>query len=276
LGLSAARLDAVWWLAVPLLVTMLVLMPLAVRRIWRTEALERGPLRQEIERICQTRRCAVRDILVWHTGGTMANAAAVGMSRWLRFILISDVLLARLTAWQIAAVVRHELAHLRRWHLPLRLAMLLLPVSAWLAAKSIWPQLPSAGVALAASWGPVGGLVTIAAMPLAMLTYAVVVVGWYSRLLEHDADLDACLDDAGQFDADAASSFATALAALSGRGDEGRLSRWMHPSLVERLRFIEHLARQPVAIAAYRRRLRRIAALMISAYAAGAATILAA
>jgi Zn-dependent protease with chaperone function len=253
---------------------MLVLMPLAVRQIWRTEPLADGPLRATIEGLCQSRRCAVRDVLVWHTGGTMANAAAVGMSRRLRFILISDVLLARLSAGQVAAVVRHELAHLARWHLPLRLAMLLLPVSGWLAARHIWPELPSAAALLAESLGPAGRLASAVAMPLAMLAYAVVVVGWYSRLLEHDADLEACLDDGGQFDRAAAEHFVTALASLSGGGDESRLSRWMHPAFVERLHFIERVANQPLVGRRFRRRLWSVAAALTGFYVLAGAALL--
>jgi Zn-dependent protease with chaperone function len=177
-GVAATNLDAAWWLVIPLLVTMLVLMPAAVRRIWRTTPLEAGELRNELERICTARRCVVRDILVWHTDGTMANAAVVGLSRHLRSMLLTDALLRRLTSEQIAAVVRHELAHLRRWHLPLRLSLLLVPVFGWLAAQRIWPGLESLAAALPASFGSASQVVTVTALPAGMLAYAVLVVGW--------------------------------------------------------------------------------------------------
>src|SRR2546423_3204813 len=120
LEIAPSKIDTAWWFALPLVGMMLVLMPIAVRRIWQTAPLAPSPLRDVLDGICHARSCQVREILVWHTGGTMANAAVVGLSRWLRYILLSDVLLSRLSGDEIAGVVRHELAHLRRWHLPLR------------------------------------------------------------------------------------------------------------------------------------------------------------
>jgi Zn-dependent protease with chaperone function len=272
-GVAATNLDAAWWLVIPLLVTMLVLMPAAVRRIWRTTPLEAGELRDELERICTARRCVVRDIRVWHTDGTMANAAVVGLSRHLRSMLLTDALLRRLTNEQIAAVARHELAHLRRWHLPLRLALLLVPVFGWLAAQRVWPDLESLAVALSAGFGSASHLASVIALPAGMLAYAVLVVGWYSRLLEHDADLDACQADDGQFDAAGAGQFVAALTTLTGRSRESRWSHWMHPPLVDRLRFIERLAADGAFALVFRRRLALLTGLLVAFYLAAAVAL---
>ena len=273
LGFSAARLDAAWWLAIPLLVTMLAVMPALVRRIWKTSPLEPGPLREAIEQACRDRQCQVRDILVWHTNGTMANAAVVGLSRRLRSMLLSDVLLRRLTLDQIVAVVRHELAHLRRWHLPLRLALMLLPVVVWVAAKQVLPEWWLSAGSVLATRGDAGRFLAVAALPVGMLIYAIVVVGWYSRLLEHDADLDACLNEAGQFDPEAARHFVSCSATLLGRSSESRITQWMHPSFHERLRFIERAAAASCFGQAFRRRLARICLVILATYTMGLAVI---
>jgi len=267
LGVSAADIDTAWWLVLPLLGTMLVLMPIAVRKVWRTTPLAAGPLRDRLIAICVTRNCRVREMLIWHTDGTLANAAVVGVSRWLRYILLTDLLIKRLSNQEIAAVVRHELAHLRRWHLPLRLALLVLPLAVWLGLKQAWPELEMVFNAQLARLGIDARAATALGAPLAMLAYAVLVVGWYSRLLEHDADLDACLTNGGRFDADVASDFCRALVTLCGRSRESWLGQWLHPSLRQRLAAIRSAADDATFIARFRRRLWWIAVVIAAAYA---------
>jgi Zn-dependent protease with chaperone function len=247
---------------------MLVLMPLAVRRIWHTTPLAASPLREMLDSLCHNRQSRVRDILIWHTDGTMANAAVVGISRHLRYMLLTDALVTRLSDDQIAAVVRHELAHLRRWHLPLRLALLLLPVAWWLAVKQAWPAADESLEALLGSVGIRSPLVAAFGIPLAILSYAVIVVGWYSRLLEHDADLDACLTDNGHLDPLAAADFCSALTTLCGRSRESRFSQWLHPPVFQRVEFVRRVLLNPRLAIAFRRRLGWIAVAIAALFVA--------
>jgi STE24 endopeptidase len=265
-GIAAGDANTAWWLVVPMLGTMLVLMPLAVRRIWRTTPLAAGPLRDALRALCVARNCHVREMLVWHTDGTMANAAVVGVSRWLRYMLLTDLLIKRLSAPEIAAVVRHELAHLRRWHLPLRLALLLLPLVWWLAIKQAWPEVEHVVPGVLETLGINAKQATALGLPVAMLIYAVVVLGWYSRLLEHDADLDACLTADGRFDAQTASTFCQALITLCGKSSESRFAEWLHPSFRRRLLVIQNAAADATFPARFRRRLRWLAAAIAAAY----------
>jgi STE24 endopeptidase len=254
LGIAVGNLDSAWWLMLPLLLTMLVLMPLAVRRIWPTTPLGAGALREALDAICRGRNCHVRDILVWRTGGTMANAAVVGLSRRLRYVLLTDALLEDLTPREVAAVVRHEVAHLRRWHLPLRLALLALPLVAWLAIKRVWPEVESLSRWLTVP-GTTAQIFSAIAPPLAMLLYALIVVGRYSRALEHDADLDACLNDNGRFDQNLAADFRHALIAVCGGSRTDFLTEWLHPSLTARLNFLQRAANDTACTTAFRQRL---------------------
>ncbi len=270
--ITSAAPDAAWWFALPLLATMLVLMPLAVRRIWPTAPLPAGPLRDELEGICRAQHCPVREILVWNTSGYMANAAVVGLSRWLRYVLLTDALLARLSTAQTAAVLRHEVAHLRRWHLPLRLALLALPLAWWLALKHALPGIELAIEAKIAAAGPSAEVCIALVLPCAMLGYALVVVGWYSRLLEHDADFAACLAEDGSFDAGRAADFCRALVLLVGPSHESRLGQWLHPCLRDRLAFLRRIADAASCPARFDRRLRWIV-LMIAALYLGAAAV---
>lgn len=248
----APQSGVVWWFIVPQVAVVFVLMPLAVRKMWRTKPLVGQPLRQMLDDLCLTRGCSVREILVWHTNGTMANAAVVGMSRWLRYLLLTDVLLGHLTDAQVNAVVRHELGHLRRWHLPLRLALLLLPVAWWLAIKQAFPTTETH---LNAALGAIGFVINNPAalvLPLGLLVYTAVAVGWYSRLLEHDADLDACLNTRGQFDLTLATDFSSALIALCGDSHESRIGQWLHPAASSRVELLYAMAAEPTQAIVFR------------------------
>lgn len=274
--LAAGQIDlssggAALWLGLPIVGGLLVLMPWAVRRIWRTTPLPAGDLRDRLTELCRERSCPVRELLVWHTDGYVANAAVVGLSRWLRYVLLTDGLLAKLTADEVAAVVRHELGHLRRQHLPLRLALLALPIVWWGAIKTAWPEIATTLTDFVAGAGLSSSLAANALVPLAMLIYAVVVVGWYSRRLEHDADLEACLGQNHQLDSQATADFIHALTRLLGRSPESRLGQWLHPSLTDRLRFLRQAATQPQHIARFRSRLRSIALAIAALYFAAAA-----
>jgi STE24 endopeptidase len=269
-GVVTDRIDAAWWLVAPLVGTALVLMPVAVRRIWRTTPLPAGPLRELLESVCCERRCRVREILIWHTDFTMGNAAVAGLSRGLRYILLTDVVISRLMDAEIAAVVRHELAHLRRWHLPLRTAMLLLPVAWWLSIKQAWPEVSSIAESLFASVGIRAEFAASFGIPLGLLAYTVVVVGWYSRLLEHDADLDACNTNCGQLDPLATRDFCTALTTLCGRSRESRISQWSHPSVVARVEFLQRAMTTPNLAVAFRRRTSGVAVAIASLYVVAA------
>jgi Zn-dependent protease with chaperone function len=263
------------WLVLPAIGLMLALMPLAVRTIWRTTPLPAGQLRDELEAVCAGRRLPVSEILVWHTDGYTANAAVVGLLRWPRYVLLSDALLARLSAQETAAVLRHELAHVRRRHLLLRLAVLALPLAAWLAVKSQWPQLETPVNAWLSPGQSPGELLPALLVPAAMLCYAVIAVGSYSRLLEHEADLDACCDDAGDFQPTLADDFARALKRLTGRETESRLSRWLHPATELRLQLLDDVAAEKISLARHRRPLRWIASVLALLYGIAAALALA-
>jgi Zn-dependent protease with chaperone function len=221
-----------------------------------------------LESIYRERRCGVRDILIWHTDHTLANAAVVGVSAWLRYMLLTDVLLARLSLGEVAAVAKHEAGHLRRWHLPLRLALLVVPLAMWLAIKHLWPGADDAVLAPIEYFGLPSKAITAVALPAFMLSYAVVVVGWYSRLLEHDADIEACLTSGGEFDLDARDDFCHALIAVCGRARESRLMQWLHPPLSARLTFLDRIASEPAQLCAFRQRLWRIGLVVAVLYLA--------
>jgi STE24 endopeptidase len=232
------------WLHVPLVAAMLALAPVALAGIWRTSPLAPGELRERLAVLFQRERIAVRQTLVWHTHGSIANAAIAGLVPGLRYVFLSDALLARLSPDEVLAVVRHELGHIAGRHLLWRMLVFALPVAAWLVlADGAWPpSLPAAMIA-----------------PVALVLYAVLVVGTYSRWLEHEADLAACMTRSGQIERAAAECFARALVKVIGRAPTSRWTHWLHPPIGERLALLALAIADPAAAMRFRRRMSRIA-----------------
>lgn len=265
-----------WWLYVPVLAGMLVLLPVALRRVWRTSPLPAGALRERLAAICRAQRAGVREILVWHTGSQVANAAVAGVLRGLRYVLLTDGLLARLSPAEVEAVLRHELGHIAGRHMLWRMLVLALPLAWWMAARQAIPDyLDGLSLGLSAI-GVSQQLQMSLVVPLALAVYAIAVVGTYSRWLEHDADLATCVWPGGQVDRAAAESFARALIKIAGHGRESLWSLWLHPSTLSRMAVLAGAIADPPSAARYRRRLAWAAALVVALYLVAAVVLVAA
>lgn len=99
-------------------IVVLLLMPLALRFVWKTSRLGDGPLRERLSALCERQRVRCRDFLVWHTHTGMVNGALVGFLPWARYILLTDALLERMTVREVEAVMAHEVGHAARRHIP--------------------------------------------------------------------------------------------------------------------------------------------------------------
>ena len=91
--------------------------PELMRRLFETRPLEPGPLRTRLEEICRKSNLRYREILLWTTDFSMANAAVIGiLPRW-RYVLLSDRLLETMSDEHIEAVFAHEMGHIVHRHL---------------------------------------------------------------------------------------------------------------------------------------------------------------
>ncbi|MEM9826712.1 MAG: M48 family metalloprotease [Planctomycetota bacterium] len=220
------------WLAesaVPIAVLLFVvlLLPLALRIIFRTSPIR--PDQQEwvasLLRASGIHRIRIRR---WETGGSTYNALVAGFVPPVRTLLISDRILDELPTHQVAMIVLHEAAHVRRRHMPLRI---LAVVPAWAIGFGVgWLCEPS-------PWAQTIGLIAGVAATMAILLVV-------AHRTEHDADIWACRqaeslaaagirgvpDDAIQ----AAECLATALRRVTFGGDPNR-STWLHPSVRKRI-----------------------------------------
>ncbi|NOS99314.1 MAG: M48 family metalloprotease [Phycisphaerales bacterium] len=122
-----------------------VIAPWLLKHIWTTHPLPRGPLRDDLERLCRTIGLKCRDILVWRSNGMVVNAAVMGVVTPVRYVVLTDALLDAMDPDQTRAVFGHEAGHIVHRHIPYFLlfavismllasgAMELLFQSAWMA-----------------------------------------------------------------------------------------------------------------------------------------------
>jgi Zn-dependent protease with chaperone function len=254
------------WLLLPWPVLGLFALPAALRRVWRTSPLPGGPLRDELLAICREERISISDILVWHTPGNAANAAVAGLARWCRYVFLTDGLLLRLSQDEIAAVLRHELAHIRRGHLLVRMLVLALPLVGWVALSAALAQLAEVVSASLSKAGISHHWQVALLVPAALFGYVLVIVGGYSKILEHEADLEACLGPHSEIEPSALASFGQALMKVGGPAGDRGWGNWLHPPLAARLAFLQSAQLKPEVAARFRRRLQCIRWALACAY----------
>jgi len=95
-----------------------LLAPVAIVRIWRARPLPPGALRTRLEATCRDLKLKYRDIMVWRTGGVVANAGVMGLTGRVRYVLLSDGLLDSLDEDQVRAIFAHEAGHVVHQHIP--------------------------------------------------------------------------------------------------------------------------------------------------------------
>lgn len=234
-----------WWLALPAVLAVPLALPLLLARVWPTVELPAGELRERIESICAEAKTPLTRLLVWQTQGRMTNAAVAGLSRWCRYLFLTDALLVQLAPEEVAAVVRHELAHLQRRHLLQRLLVLAIPVLAGLALQS--------SQVLPADWLAMSSPFSLGVAAL-YVVFALLVVAPLCRWLEYDADLAACWDARGRLHADHVRDLIHALVALQGPQRESRLANLLHPPTVLRIAWLRRVLLRPEEGIAFRRR----------------------
>ncbi len=152
--------------------------PLLLRYVWDTRPLPDGPLRDRLLAISRRLRMRCREILVWHSGGMVVNAAVMGVLAPLRYVLISDAMLERLDDTKIEAVFGHEAGHVKRHHILFFLLFAFISGCWIMIVQSATQGLPRNTQDLAMIG--IGGLLA--------LKWGVVFF-WVSRRFERQADL---------------------------------------------------------------------------------------
>lgn len=211
--------------------TLLLFVPLGlpwlIRHLFRTSRLDK-PTEQWIDEIISAAGLKRTRIVRWQTGNRSFNAMVAGFVPPLRTLLISDRALDELPRSELSMVILHEAAHLRRFHVPLRMLTI---VPAWLLGAFI------THLADGHSWAMATGSGVAIAMTLVTLRIAAI-------RTEQDADVQACqlaaqmtgtVRDVPTSYADAANALSSALLRITVETPSARKASWLHPGVSRRI-----------------------------------------
>lgn len=239
--------------------------PVFLRFIWSTSPLAPGPLRDALEHICAHMGLRYREILVWNTGGSVVNAAVMGLVAPLRYVLLSDGMLETMTPLQIEAVFGHEAGHVRHKHIQYYVLFALITMLAIGGAMELAFRMAGMGAAS----------VQLLGFVLVMLAWGVG-FGWISRRFERQADVFGvetisrspencslpCPVHGGASAAIPPEALCTSaafvfgqtlhrIAVLNGISPEQR--SWRHSSIASRIGFLKDLAESPQLAVRFRK-----------------------
>lgn len=162
------------------LLLVFALIPPLLVRIWDTVPLRSGGLLERLSAMARAHRVGVRAFLVWRTSGLMLNGAAIGLIRPLRYVVLTDALLDRLTPMEVEAVAAHEIGHIRHRHTP------------WLAGSVVGSVLlfgtPVGWAAMLFQPGTLWGDVAFGGGIALTLVLTLAALGMVSRRFERQAD----------------------------------------------------------------------------------------
>ena len=166
--------------------TVFIIAPLIARFVLDLEPMPKGDLRERLLQLCKDHKVRVRGVMLWKTSGAMINGAVMGLVGRLRYIMLTDALLESMHARQVEAVMAHEIAHVKKHHMPWMIAALFASILVpsvifelglrwWNAANDLPRYSPPSG------WVEGGALAAIGIV--AFFTF-----GWVSRRFERQAD----------------------------------------------------------------------------------------
>ncbi len=279
-----------WMAFAPPIALLCLFFPAILRFVWGAEPLADGALRRRLELTARRAGFQATDILVWRTGGSLVNAAVAGIVPQLRYVFLSDALLARMSDAEVEAVFAHEIGHIRHHHLLLRAMAVVAPVAVWLAMNGLASGASAGATVNAGSYVASAANMSTALSIVALGAYLLIVFGFYSRRLEEQADLFGCQTVSG-----------LVTLASSDQGEESRLARsyhgitdagiaiyvaaleklaslngqrrqsgsWEHSSVAARVEFLQHMRNKPAQAAIFHRRLRLAAGLVVGLVVGG-------
>ena len=217
--------------AIVTLVAVVIFIPLAlpwlVQRLFPTESLPEhfaNWIPGLLTRVGLRRTKVVR----WNTNDTNFNAMVAGFVPPVRSLFLSDRILDELPNNQIALIVLHEAAHLKRFHVPLRMLSV---IPAWAVGLAI------TRIGGETSW-------SMAAGSAVGLLLTLLVLRAVAYRTEHDADIDACRTSVAlsdEFDQlpntyqEAVEVMGSALRRVTFDHPAGRKPTWLHPGVEQRI-----------------------------------------
>ena len=228
--------------------------PFLMLAVWKSSALS-SPLAESLDRLSRQHRLNLFAVRMWHTNHQLINAAVVGFAPFTRIIFLSDGLLQQFDDQEVHAIFRHEAGHIRRHHFLIRLLLLVAPIlifaSCGMKSESLMPGMNSTNglqqnLVQFFDVTPGYGIVMI----LLAALYYWFVMRWVSHQFEHDADLYAMEaasgTGTGRLDSQQSVAILSALRRLASVSP-AQLNRgtWLHPSLQQRIDFVNRISQLP-------------------------------
>ena len=243
------------------------IMPFLFLLVWETRPIADAQLLKSLQDICHSSGVRVARMRVWKTGNQIANAAVTGLLPGFRVVLLTDVLLKHFTADEVAAIVRHEVGHVKLLHLPLKIFFVILPMVALILdqthAKGIHHGLASI-IGERSIFGFSGAHITPGLLAVVFITYLFTVLRWLNHRLEHEADLFAALELAPSSSHETSQHTRSALEKLAAISPQ-QLTRstFLHPSILSRIALLESVAKDGTIAKEFQRSFRRRNALIL-------------
>ncbi len=256
-GLSMTDTGRRWGLTFPVsdsldagisfaaVVVVLLVSPELLRYVLHTQRLPASELRDSLSGLCDDAGVRCREILLWRTQNNLGNAAVMGLFPFVRYVMLSDLLLESMTDQQIRAVFAHELGHVKHRHL-IWFVLFFITVGTCLfgLAALLENQLP-----LGEDAKSVFDIASLVLCGAALFTS----YGFLSRWFERQADVYAArtmekpLLEQGNPQGLGAAVFASALERVAIVNNIPMNARnWTHGSIAARVRYIHRLGRDPV------------------------------
>lgn len=172
-----------------LLPVLFIGLPWILRLALGLRPLPAGPLRDRLEACARRLGFRCSNILLWDTHGVVANAMVAGILPWLRYVLLSDRLIAELTPAEIEAVFGHEIGHVKHRHMFYYLGFLFLSLT---VVTGLWGLLANALFADPNGYLPFSRDLEMVPLVAIAGAYIFVVFGFLSRRCERQADIFGC------------------------------------------------------------------------------------
>lgn len=237
------------------------IIPFLFLAVWQTRPIADTQLLKSLQNICQSSGVSIARMRVWNTGNQIANAAVTGLLPGFRIVLLTDALLKHFTSDEVAAVVRHEVGHVKLLHLPLKIFFVMLPM-----VTLILDQSHARGIHQWLAWtvgesgifGFTGAQITPCLIAVLFIMYLFAVLRWLNHQLEHEADLFAAMELGPSSSIETNQHVRTALEKLGAISPQQRTrSTFLHPSTSSRISLLELAANDGSIAKKFQRSLRR-------------------
>lgn len=201
--------------------------PILLAHVWGCRRLPEGEAMDAVRGMEKKAGVGFSRVYLWEPGGgTVQNAAAVGVLPPFRYLFLTPALIRGMNRTELEAVILHELGHVKKKHLVFYLFTSLAGINAAVIAGFLVPASSAERFIITSAL---------------VLFYFRFIFGWLSRNMERQADLFA-LEKSGS-----AKGLVNALEKLGIAAGNIRLaSSWHHLGIAERVDFLRRAERHPV------------------------------